>query len=81
MIVPTLSMADKEFEAYLKKLGGNIKRIRESKNISQVDLANACEFEKSNMRRIEAGNTNVTAKTLYKIAKALEVTIAELVNV
>lgn len=74
-------MADNEFETYLKKLGGNIKRIRESKNISQVDLANACEFEKPNMRRIEAGNTNVTAKTLYKIAKALEVSITELVNV
>lgn len=73
-------MSELEFEAYLKGIGNNIKTIRQSKGMSQVALANACEIEKPNMRRIEAGNTNVTAKTLYKIAKALEVTVPDLMK-
>ena len=46
------------------KIGLNIKILRESKNISQQDLAAMCDFEKSNMSRIEAGRTNLTIGTL-----------------
>ena len=64
----------------LKVLGANIKRIRLEKGISQVELANLCEFEKGNMYRIEAGKTNPTYLTLDKVAKALNVTVADLVQ-
>jgi len=63
---------------YLKKLGENIQAIRMKKKISQVDLAAACDFEKGNMRRIEAGRTNPTVITLLKISRALEVNIIDL---
>lgn len=69
-------MSDKN----LKQLGQNIKRIREGKDISQADLARMCEFERSNMARIETGNTNPTVLTLLKIANSLEVSIEELVK-
>jgi transcriptional regulator with XRE-family HTH domain len=62
----------------LKQIGFKIKSIRESKGISQQKLAADCNFEKSNMSRIEAGNTNPTIYTLYKIAKALDVPLAEI---
>jgi transcriptional regulator with XRE-family HTH domain len=65
----------------LKKIGTRIREIRENKGISQQDLASTCNFEKANMSRIEAGRTNFTISTLYKISQALEITIAELVNV
>jgi len=57
----------------LVRIGFNIKKIRIEKNISQQDLAAACNFEKSNMSRIEAGRTNLTIGTLLKICKVLQV--------
>ncbi|MDY3339018.1 helix-turn-helix transcriptional regulator [Riemerella anatipestifer] len=63
------------------KIGKRVRQLRESKNISQVDLASACNFEKSNMSRIEAGKTCPNIFTLYKIAKNLEVPITELIEV
>jgi transcriptional regulator with XRE-family HTH domain len=62
---------------YLKKIGENIRAIRLQKKISQVDLAAACDFEKGNMRRIEAGRTNPTVLTLLKISRALDVNVID----
>ena len=65
----------------LIRIGTNIKRIRNEKNRSQQDLAAACNFEKSNMSRIEAGRTNLTVGTLLIICEALQVSLAEVVDV
>ena len=59
-------------------VGKNIQRIRESKGISQQELAAKCNFEKSNMSRLEAGRVNPTLSTLEKVAKALDISLAEL---
>ncbi len=61
-------------------IGKRIKELRESKNIPQQDLAAACDFEKSNMARLEAGNTNPTLYTLKKIAENLKVNLEDLVK-
>ena len=63
---------------FLKRIGRNIKTIREKKGITQKELADLCDFEKPSMNRLEAGRTNVTAKTLLKIAKALHVDPSDL---
>jgi len=63
------------------RIGKRIKELREMKNISQIDLASACNFEKSNMNRIESGNTCPSIYTLYKIAQNLEVRITEITNI
>jgi len=63
------------------KIGDKIKELRESKNLSQQDLAALCNFEKSNMSRIEAGRTNLTIKTLFKISNALKVPLKDLVSI
>ena len=65
----------------LVKIGLKIKALREGKNIPQQDLAAACNFEKSNMSRIEAGKTNLTIGTMLKICEALNITLVELVDV
>jgi ribosome-binding protein aMBF1 (putative translation factor) len=54
------------------------KQIQKLKSISQQDLAAKCNFEKSNMSRLEAGRVNPTLSTLGKVANALDVTLAEL---
>ncbi len=48
------------------------------KNISQQDLASKCNFEKSNMSRLEKGNANATLSTLEKVCNALQVDYIEL---
>ena len=67
-------MTENEF---LASLGARIKELRLNKDISQKDLAMECDFEKSNMSRIESGKTNVTVLTLYKISNALETEIKD----
>lgn len=62
------------------KVGKQIQKLRELKGISQQDLAAKCNFEKSNMSRLEAGRVNPTLSTLEKIATALEINIIELFN-
>jgi transcriptional regulator with XRE-family HTH domain len=59
-------------------VGKQIQKLRESKAISQQDLAAKCNFEKSNMSRLESGRVNPTLSTLEKIANALDITLAEL---
>jgi transcriptional regulator with XRE-family HTH domain len=60
------------------QVGKRIQKIRFEKNISQQDLAAKCNFEKSNMSRLEAGKANATLSTLEIVSKALEVNIVEL---
>jgi len=55
------------------KVGKQIQKLRELKGISQQDLAAKCNFEKSNMSRLEAGRVNPTLSTLEKVANALDV--------
>jgi len=64
--------------ALLVKLGRKIRVIRIRKNMSQNELAMECDFEKASMSRIESGQSNLTIRTLFKIAKALDVEMAEL---
>lgn len=62
------------------KVGKRIQEIRIEKNLSQQDLAAKCNFEKSNMSRLEAGRANATLSTLEIVPKALEVDVIELFN-
>ncbi|WP_396154764.1 helix-turn-helix domain-containing protein [Flavobacterium macrobrachii] len=59
-------------------VGKQIQKIRESKGLSQQDLAAKCNFEKSNMSRLETVRVNPTLSTLVKVAKALDVSLIEL---
>lgn len=61
-----------------QKVGKRIQEIRIEKNISQQDLASKCNFEKSNMSRLENGNANATLSTLEKVCNALEIDYIEL---
>lgn len=70
----TIGMTDTKF---LTMLGARIKELRLAREMTQNDLATQCDFEKASMSRIEAGKTNITILTLYKISKALEVDINE----
>lgn len=70
-------MNKKEFQILL---GTRIRQLREEKNISQTELGNMCDIERSNMNRIESGNTNPSSYLLYLIAEKLEIEASELLN-
>lgn len=63
-----------------KKLGQNIKRIREDKGMSQGDICRALNMDRGYMSRIESGQKNPTLANIEKIAKALGVSIDELLK-
>lgn len=67
-----------DFPEISKKIGQRIKTLRLERKITQQDLAAACNFEKSNLARIEAGRTNPTIGTLEKICQALDINISQL---
>jgi transcriptional regulator with XRE-family HTH domain len=60
------------------KVGKQIQKLRELQGLSQQDLAAKCNFEKSNMSRLEAGKVNSTLSTIEKVAIALNVDVVEL---
>lgn len=67
-------------EIVLKNIGLKIKELREDRNITQQDLAAACNFEKPNMSRIESGGSNLTIGSLLKISEVLKVKLADIVE-
>ena len=66
----------------LKSVGNKIKEIRQSKGLSQLDVVGRMEgnIDATNISRIEAGRTNPTVYTLFRIAEALEVNPKELLD-
>ena len=67
-------------EEFLKKLGLQIKKLRESKNLSQRQLGYIIDKEQKSINRLENGQTNPSIYFLSEVAKGLEVSLADLVN-
>jgi len=63
-----------------KKLGENLKRIRIEKGMSQADICRELEVDKGYISNIEAGKQNPTLVTLARLAKALNVSVDELLK-
>lgn len=76
------NMSSMKKDDLLKLVGNNIKSLRLEKGLSQVDLVGKIEgqIDTTNISRIEAGRTNPTVHTLYRIAIALDVELKDLVK-
>ena len=72
---------DKNF--VLKKVGQKIREIRIKKGLTQVELTARMEIttDPNNISRLEAGRSNITLFTIYRISEALEVPMKELLDV
>lgn len=64
----------------LVALGDAIKRTRQAKSISQERLALLAEVDRSYVGRIERGDNNVAVLTLIRLAAALDVSVAKLME-
>jgi transcriptional regulator with XRE-family HTH domain len=63
-----------------KKLGENIRRIREEKQMMQIDLCRKLNVDGAYISNIENGKSNPTLLTIERIAKALEVSVEDLMK-
>lgn len=63
-----------------QKLGKNLKRIRTRKGITQGDIVRTLKMDRAFVSNIENGKANPTLATITKLAKALGVSIKELVG-
>ena len=77
------NMSSMEKSEILKKIGKKIQEIRLNRGLTQVELVGKIEGEidTTNISRIEAGRTNPTVYTLFRIAEALEVRLNDLLNI
>lgn len=62
------------------KLGKNLKRIRTKKGMTQGDIVRTLGVSRSFVSNIENGKTNPTLATIVKLAKALGVSVEELIR-
>lgn len=62
-------------------LANNLRKLREKKGLSQDRLAKLADVANNTIIKIEQGeNINPTLETLKKVAKALEVSVDELID-
>lgn len=59
-------------------LGNKIKKIRQKRKLSQKELAFESNLHRTYISDIERGARNVSIKNIEKIAKALRVSLKEL---
>lgn len=64
----------------LVSLGQALRQIRLSKSISQEKLALVAEVDRSYVGRVERGDNNVAVLTLVRLASALGISVATLME-
>jgi len=64
-----------------KQLGKRIRRFRETQKLSQEELAYRAGVHRTYLGGIERGERNPSLKNLAAIAKALNVRLADLVDI
>lgn len=65
----------------MSNISKNLRKLRESKGLSQEKLARLSDVANNTIVKIEAGkNLNPTLDTLKKIAKALTISVDELIR-
>lgn len=65
----------------LEKFGEKVRQLRKLKNISQEELAHKADLHRTYIGMIERAEKNITLLNVEKIAKALEITISELLKI
>ena len=63
-----------------KLVGGNVRRIRQKKGLTQEQLAEISGFSQQYISGLEQGRRNPTVVTLYELASALGVSPLDLVR-
>jgi len=82
--LPILDINDDEIINLYKTIGGNVKKYRKERNVTQLDLALAIGFKSvSSIAKAESliENKHFNIEQLYKISKVLNIEIAKFFEV
>ncbi len=71
-------MSSREEQRFLKKLGQRLAVQRKAKAITQEDLAARTELNRNTIALIEGGRRGTTTPTLFRIAKAIDVSLEDI---
>jgi putative transcriptional regulator len=67
-------------EVFLKKLGERVVKLRLQNQLSQADLARACDKDPQSIDRLEHGNINPSVYYLNQIAEGLGMSLKDLLD-
>ena len=59
------------------KIGLRIKKLREIKGISQLELSNLADLDRTYINSVENGRRNISIVNIEKIAEALDVSVGD----
>lgn len=60
-----------------QKLGKRIKKLRADRHISQEELADLAELDRTYINSVENGRRNISIVNIEKIANAFEISLKE----
>jgi transcriptional regulator with XRE-family HTH domain len=64
----------------LKKFGANLRALRELRKLSQEQLADSSDMHRTYLSGIERGIRNPSLHNILRLARALDVTLADLLE-
>lgn len=73
-------MASLDDKKFLQRLGGQIRKLRETRGLTQQQLADQGELHRTFIGSVERGERNIAILNLRKIAQILRVKLAELLE-
>lgn len=67
----------KEKVEFASKIGKHLRKIRESKNISQENLSMNAGYYRTYVNKIETGKYSPSLHTIWRLANAMELNLSE----
>jgi transcriptional regulator with XRE-family HTH domain len=68
-----MQMPNERYTTEVKEFGENIRKLRESKNMTQFDLEAASGIDRADISRIENGRLDIQFSRIIKLAESLGV--------
>lgn len=73
-------MAIKDHSALKERFGAHLKKVREEKGYTLLELDYRCDLNESNISKIENGKFDIRLSTIFELAKGLGVEAKELMD-
>ena len=71
---------EKNYTKQIVDVGLKVKKLRESKNLTQLELADKCEIDIRSIQRIERGEFGFGLHILFALATALDISPSDLLK-
>ena len=69
---------EQEYKALYEKFGLNVVYYRKRKRLTQLQLAELVDIDRSHISAIELGNVGVSLDVIFRLCEVLEITPKEL---